>query len=133
MTLPPCGRCEAALVGVPPHHVWRNHGQLTSPARRLPRDHSMSSTLMSGFPSVETDQVTLANWRTAPYCKWAFQHVREIVPSADIPNAPGDIWKLVSEPKDFSSFRFEHSSKQYGIDQFLDETDTDGLVILHRG
>jgi len=93
----------------------------------------MSSTLMSAFPSAETDLVTLANWRTAPYNKWAFQHVREIVPSADIPNAPGDIWKLVSEPKDFSSFRFEHGGKAYSLDQCLDKTDTDGLVILHRG
>lgn len=89
--------------------------------------------LMSGFPSLESDQVTLANWRTAPYIKWAFQHVREIVPSADIPNAPGVVWKLASEPKDFSSFRFEHSGKQYSINSFLDETDTDGLVVLHRG
>jgi CubicO group peptidase (beta-lactamase class C family) len=88
---------------------------------------------MSGFPSAESDQVTLANWRTAPYIKWAFQHVREIVPSADIPNAPSDVWELVSEPKDLSSFRFEHSGKQCSIDKFLDETDTDGLVILHRG
>jgi len=88
---------------------------------------------MSGFPSAQTDLVTLANWRTAPYNKWAFQHVREIVPSADIPNAPGDVWKLVSEPKDFSSFAFEHSGKPYSIDKFLGETDTDGLVILHRG
>ncbi len=88
---------------------------------------------MSAFPSAETDLVTLANWRTAPYNKWAFQRVREIVPSADIPNAPGDIWKLVSEPKDFSSFRFEHGGKAYSLDQFLDKTDTDGLVILHRG
>jgi CubicO group peptidase (beta-lactamase class C family) len=88
---------------------------------------------MSGFPSAETDQVTLANWRTAPCSKWAFQHVREIVPSADIPSAPGDVWKLASEPKDFSSFAFEHRGKPYGIDRFLDETDTDGLVILHRG
>ena len=88
---------------------------------------------MSGFPSAQTDLVTLANWRTAPYSKWAFQHVREIVPSADIPNAPGDVWKLVPEPKDFSSFRFEHGGKQYSIDKFLDETDTDGLVILHGG
>jgi CubicO group peptidase (beta-lactamase class C family) len=88
---------------------------------------------MSGFPSAETDQVTLANWRTAPYIKWAFQHVREIVPSANIPNEPSDVWNLVPERKDFSSFRFEHGGKQYGIDKFLDETGTDGLVILQRG
>ena len=93
----------------------------------------MPSTLMSGFPPAEANQVTLANWRTAPYIKWAFQHVREIVPSADIPNAPGDVWKLASERQDFASFRFEHRGKPYGIDKFLSETDTDGLVILHRG
>ena len=88
---------------------------------------------MSAFPSTGTELVTLANWRTPPYNKWAFQHVREIVPSADIPNAPGDIWKLASEPKDFHSFRFEHSGKTYSLNQFVDETDTDGLVILHQG
>ena len=93
----------------------------------------MSSTLMSAFPPVEADLVTLANWRTAPYMKWAFQHVREIVPSADIQNAPEDVWKLVSEPKDLSAFRFAHGGKQFGLEQFLDETDTDGVVILHRG
>ena len=93
----------------------------------------MSSTLMSGFPCAETDQVTLANWRTAPYMKWAFQHVREIVPSADIPNARDAVWQLESERADFSSFRFEHGGKPYGIDDFLDETDSDGLVVLHRG
>jgi CubicO group peptidase (beta-lactamase class C family) len=93
----------------------------------------MPSTLMSGFPSTEADQVTLANWRTAPYIKWSFQHVREIVPSADIPNPVGDVWKLESELKDFASFRFEHGGKPYSLDQFLNETDTDGLVILQRG
>jgi CubicO group peptidase (beta-lactamase class C family) len=93
----------------------------------------MSSTLMSGFPSIDADQVSLANWRIAPYSKWAFQHVREIVQSANVPNAPGDVWKLGSDPKDFSSFGFEHNGKRYSIDQFLDESDADGLVVLHRG
>lgn len=93
----------------------------------------MPSELMSGFPPDEANLATLANWRTAPYSKWAFQHVREIVPSADIPNAPGDVWQLPFELKDFSSFRFEHGGKPYGFDEFLGQTDTDGLVILHRG
>lgn len=93
----------------------------------------MPSTLMSGFPPAEANLVTLANWRTAPFNKWAFQHVREIVPSVEIPNAPGDVWKLEPEPKDFAPFRFEHGGKPYSIDKFVGETDTDGLVILHRG
>jgi hypothetical protein len=33
-------------------------------------------------------KATLANWRAAPHNRWAFHHVREIVPSADIPSDP---------------------------------------------
>ena len=88
---------------------------------------------MSGFPSAESNQVTLANWRTAPYMKWAFQHVREIVPSADIANAPDGVWRLESEQKDWSSFSFRHGGETYSLDRFVVDTDTDGLAILHRG
>ncbi len=80
--------------------------------------------LMRGFPPRPQNQVTLANWRSAPFNRWAFHHVREIVPSADIPNDPGKVIPLPAAPADFSSL-FENG--------FLEETDTDGLVILHRG
>ncbi|MGB6251619.1 MAG: hypothetical protein WBF62_00025 [Bradyrhizobium sp.] len=76
-----------------------------------------SSPLMSGFPSVESDQVTLANWRTAPYLKWAFQHVREIVPSADIANSPSGVWPLEFAQKDLSSFSFQHGGETYSLDR----------------
>ncbi len=44
------------------------------------------------------DQVTLANWRRAPFNQWSFQHVRELVPSADIANDPGAVRALPSVP-----------------------------------
>ncbi len=93
----------------------------------------MPSALMSGFPSHSTDQVSLANWRTDPFNKWAFHHVRDIVPSADIPNDPGNIWQLDSNPDDLSSLTVEHDGVRYSIDKLLDATDTDGIAVLHRG
>ncbi len=93
----------------------------------------MSSALMSGFPSVPKDQATLANWRTDPYNKWAFHHVRDIVPSSDIPNTPGDTWQFESDPRDLSSLSVEHDGTSYSVDRLLDATNTDGLAILHRG
>jgi CubicO group peptidase (beta-lactamase class C family) len=69
-------------------------------------------------------QVTLANWRTAPFNRWAFHHVRELVPSADIPNDPATVRRLALEPADLSAL---------SIDAFLRETDTDGVAIVHRG
>lgn len=92
-----------------------------------------ASTLMSDFPPAESAQVTLANWRNAPYIKWAFQHVREIVPSADITNSPDDVWQLPSGPEELSSFSFRYGGETYALDRLVADTDTDGLVILHRG
>jgi len=79
---------------------------------------------MNGFPPTPDAQVTLANWRTSPFNRWAFHHVREVVPSADLPNDPANTLELPSAPVDMGKL---------GIDQFFDETNTDGLVILHRG
>ena len=80
--------------------------------------------LMHGFPPARDGQVTLANWRTSPFNRWAFHHVRELVPSADIPSDPANVWELPSAPTDLGRLR---------IGEFFDETDSDGLVILHRG
>ncbi len=48
----------------------------------------MTARLMDGFPPRLDTQVTLANWRTSPFNGWAFHHVREILPSADILHDP---------------------------------------------
>lgn len=67
--------------------------------------------------------VTLANWRQAPHNHWAFHHVRELIPTADIANDPRRIRDFVPAEK----------SMPPDFERFLAETDTDGLVILHRG
>ena len=79
---------------------------------------------MHGFPPAADAQVTLANWRTSPFNHWAFHHVREILPSADIPNDPATARDLGAAPRDLSAV---------GIDEFFQATDTAGLVIVHRG
>lgn len=66
-------------------------------------------------------QVTLANWRTAPFNRWAFHHVCELVPSADIPHDPARVRAL------------PRADAALALDPFLGETDTDGMAIVHRG
>ena len=91
------------------------------------------SRLMQGFPPVPASQVTLANWRTAPFNKWAFQHVREIVPSADITNDPDNVWQLKSALANFDDCRLELGASSMAFADFLQATDTDAIVVLHRG
>jgi CubicO group peptidase (beta-lactamase class C family) len=80
-------------------------------------------------------QATLANWRTTPHNRWAFHHVRELIPSADIPNDPDRVRPLPAAPLDFSAFRLEPDSGAAApsFEALLEDTGTDGMAILHRG
>ena len=81
------------------------------------------SEIMYGFPPAEPNQASLANWRKAPYCHWAFHHVREIIPSAEIPNDPTDVWELERGTIDTSSL---------GLDDAMVATVSDSVVVLHN-
>ena len=67
------------------------------------------------------DRATLANWRTAPHNRWAFHHVRELIPSAEIANDRHRVRELESRPRELD------------LGKFLAETQTDAFVCLHRG
>ncbi|MEA3195436.1 MAG: hypothetical protein QOD26_3769 [Betaproteobacteria bacterium] len=79
------------------------------------------------------ERATLANWRTAPYNRWAFHHVRELIPTADIANDPRRIRELPLERKDIGIRVEPDAGEPLDFERFLAETDTDGLVILRRG
>ena len=80
------------------------------------------SNIMQGFPPAAQNRVTLANWRKAPYCHWAFHHVREIVPTAEISNNPKDVWELKAGVMDIACL---------GLEKIMADTDSDAVVILH--
>ena len=80
------------------------------------------SDIMQGFPPAEQNRVSLANWRKAPYCHWAFHHVIEIVPTAEIPNNPKDVWELEAGVIDISCL---------GLEKIMADTYSDAVVILH--
>ena len=81
------------------------------------------SEVMQGFPPAEPNRASLANWRKAPYCHWAFHHVREIIPSAEISNDPTKVWELEPSTMDTSNL---------GLDEAMARTDCDAVVVLHK-
>ena len=91
--------------------------------------------LMQGFPPQPQGQVTLTNWRSSPFNHWAFHHVREIVPSADIPRDRHAVRHLALQPLDgLRKLRIDpDSGEPITLETFLQETDNDAIVILHRG
>ena len=76
---------------------------------------------------------TLANWRTAPFNRWAFHHVRELIPTADIPNDPRRMRELPAHKQNLDLRIEPDSGEPLTLAQFLAETQTDGFAVVHRG
>jgi CubicO group peptidase (beta-lactamase class C family) len=80
--------------------------------------------LMSGAPPFPPERlVTLANWQDPPYNRWAFQHVRELIPTARIWRGNGPVWELPRRERDLSGI----------VGDLLARTYTDGFLVIHRG
>jgi hypothetical protein len=89
---------------------------------------------MSGAPPFgPQSQVTLANWQDPPFNRWAFQHVRELIPTARIPCGTGPVWRLATDYTDVAGIRFRSDDQELSIAQMLAHTFTDGFLVLHRG
>jgi hypothetical protein len=73
------------------------------------------------------------NWRNC-YTRWAFHHVREIVPTADIPNDPAGVMELPASSIDLRMLTIASDrGEPVSLGKVLHDTSTDGLVVLHRG
>lgn len=74
---------------------------------------------------------TLANWRTAPFSRRAFHHVREILPTAEIA-ANRDVPEyFTSAPRDIPGIAFEGiGGEETTVGQILADSFTDGFVVL---
>jgi hypothetical protein len=89
---------------------------------------------MRGFPPAPEDQVSLANWREAPFNRWSFRHVREIIPTADIAHDPHQSRPLPIGLVDTNKIRIRGArASVLSLEDFLMAASTDSLVVLHRG
>jgi CubicO group peptidase (beta-lactamase class C family) len=76
----------------------------------------------------------LSNWRSSPINRWAFHHVKEIIPSAGIA-APGETWMLPADAAPaLGDFKLTgETGETLPLKGVLAATSTDAMVILHRG
>src|ERR1700728_1990664 len=95
---------------------------------------SNATRLMAGSPPFGQDSlVTLENWQRPPYNRWAFQHVRELIPSARIARGDGPAWELPRAEEDLSGIRFATSRGELTVGELVDRTYTDGFLVIHEG
>ncbi|MCQ4630289.1 beta-lactamase family protein [Shinella sp. CPCC 100929] len=77
--------------------------------------------------------VTLANWRTAPYSRWTFQNVRDFVPTAVIA-AEAAVAEVPLQSDAFLDTAMETGlAGAASARAFLDFAHTDAFVMMRRG
>jgi len=90
-----------------------------------------------GAPAVRPDGVVdLNNWDFAPLNRWSFQHVREILPTVNVPrgNAEPREFPRRDTGSDLGSLGLvTHDGRALTLNELLDETYTDGFLVLHEG
>jgi len=88
--------------------------------------------IMQGSPPTRT--IDMANWDKGPDCRWAFQHISEIVPTANIGRGWGPACAIPSAPLELGKVSFNgHDDEQMTVQEMLDATYTDGFIVLHQG
>jgi CubicO group peptidase (beta-lactamase class C family) len=90
---------------------------------------------MVGFPPRAETRVTLANWQEPASVRWAFQHMREIIPTQPIPSGDGPVWRLPRrEDVDLDAVTLVRlHGKTARVHDVLADTHTDALMVLHDG
>ncbi|MEI2718120.1 MAG: serine hydrolase [Candidatus Nanopelagicales bacterium] len=88
--------------------------------------------LMQGFPPHPDVRVTLGNWQDPPFNRWAFSHLRELVPTQTIRNS-SYVHPVAFEPdaaiSDMPVGRTDGTTAPFL--ELLHDTYTDGIVIMH--
>ncbi|RFB81489.1 serine hydrolase domain-containing protein [Methylovirgula sp. 4M-Z18] len=72
-------------------------------------------------------------WDRAPWNRWTFQHVREMVPTAQVWRGPGPASPLPEALHDIDAIGFETDGVGSTIAGFIDTSFMDGMLVLHRG
>lgn len=87
---------------------------------------------MSGGGSL-VQRPSLAEWQLAPFNRWSFWHVRELIPTERISRGNGPVVELPHEERDVLSTPFEHAGRAYTVGSMLEESFTDAFLVVHRG
>lgn len=95
-------------------------------------DATSPADLMAGSPPTSGSLVTLANWQEPPYLRWAYLHVRELIPTAAISRGDGPVTLLPRAERDLDDLEFRIRGERHTVGQMLDRTVTDGFLVLHK-
>ncbi len=79
-------------------------------------------------------QIPQDDWDRAPWNRWTFQNIREILPTTEVWRGEGPVWDLPYRLTDLGGIEFAaHDSSTLSVQNWLNTSYTDGFLVMHRG
>jgi CubicO group peptidase (beta-lactamase class C family) len=98
------------------------------------RNYDPRPPIMQGSPPPERMRVPIEDWDRPPWNRWSFQHVREILPTVEVWRGAGPVRRLPRQEQDLDSLSVSPTgSERSTVGSFLDQSYTDGFLIIHDG
>jgi len=92
--------------------------------------------MMQGFPPPPDKVIRFIDGTSSrfPNTRWAFNHTRELVPTASVPRGEGTVSPLPRAERDLGGVAFTTlDGKPVVFNDALGLTYTDGILVLHKG
>ena len=81
-----------------------------------------------------TNPMLPMDWDRAHWNRWSFHHMREIVPTVEVWRGNGPVRQLDRKEKNLDQLNVKSlAGAPTSLSGFLDETYTDGFLVMHRG
>ena len=90
--------------------------------------------IMQGFPVPPENKVPRQDWDRAPWNRWSFQNVRQLVPTAEVWRGKGQAWEIPRRIFDLNNVAFNGGDgSPTTLKKWLERSYTDGFIVLHDG
>ena len=90
--------------------------------------------IMQGYPVSAENRVPREHWDRAPWNRWSFQNVRQIVPTVEVWRGTAKPWELANKLVDLEAIKFlSTDSTSTTIKNWIATSYTDGIIVLHKG
>lgn len=73
------------------------------------------------------------DWDRAPWNRWTFQHVRDLLPTTPVLRGAGPASPLLTDLRDIDAIPFAAEGMAHTIGSFLETSYADGFLVLHGG
>jgi CubicO group peptidase (beta-lactamase class C family) len=93
----------------------------------------MTSAALPSETAPTRDGADLSNWREAPFRRWSFRHLREIIATEAIACDPAGAQPLAFAPKSIDGFALPDRGESLDWAGFMETTATSALMILKDG